>query len=100
MNETLGTRGWAAGWCFLDFSRALSCLARFFSRRWWNPIAPGVGPGDAGVIGFRERTLIMASRLRFHGTGSGGGSCPAVHEDLDTGEVIVHGPRLTAPETL
>ncbi|WP_030777399.1 DUF6879 family protein [Streptomyces sp. NRRL S-920] len=42
----------------------------------------------------------MARRLRFNGTGSGGGSCPAVHEDLDTGEVIVHGPRLTDPETL
>ncbi|MGP4091624.1 DUF6879 family protein [Streptomyces sp. KR55] len=39
----------------------------------------------------------MARRLRFNGTGSGGGSCPAVHEDLDTGEVIVHGPRLTDP---
>ncbi|MFD4788426.1 DUF6879 family protein [Streptomyces sp. NPDC058459] len=42
----------------------------------------------------------MARRLRFNGTGSGGGSCPAVHEDLDTGEVIVHGPRLTDPEAL
>jgi hypothetical protein len=42
----------------------------------------------------------MARRLRFNGTGSGGGSCPAVHEDLDTGEIIVHGPRLTDPATL
>ncbi len=42
----------------------------------------------------------MARRLRFNGTGSGGGSCPAIHEDLDTGEVIVHGPRLTDPEAL
>ncbi|MEN8655549.1 DUF6879 family protein [Streptomyces sp. 21So2-11] len=42
----------------------------------------------------------MARRLRFNGTGSGGGSCPAVHEDLDTGEIIVHGPRLTDPEAL
>ncbi|MFF4183002.1 DUF6879 family protein [Streptomyces sp. NPDC001691] len=42
----------------------------------------------------------MARRLRFNGTGSGGGSCPAVHEDLDTGEVIVHGRRLTDPEAI
>ncbi|MEV6500183.1 DUF6879 family protein [Streptomyces prunicolor] len=42
----------------------------------------------------------MARRLRFNGTGSGEGSCPAIHEDLDSGEVIVHGPRLTAPDAL
>ncbi|WP_149830089.1 DUF6879 family protein [Streptomyces tailanensis] len=42
----------------------------------------------------------MARRLRFNGTGSGGGSCPAIHEDLDSGEVIVHGPRLTDPEAI
>ncbi|MFF2721422.1 DUF6879 family protein [Streptomyces sp. NPDC058011] len=42
----------------------------------------------------------MARRLRFNGTGSGEGSCPAVHEDLDSGEVIVHGPRLTDPAAL
>ncbi|MEU0689994.1 DUF6879 family protein [Streptomyces uncialis] len=42
----------------------------------------------------------MARRLRFNGTGSGEGSCPAVHEDLDSGEVIVHGRRLTDPEDL
>lgn len=34
-------------------------------------------------------------RLRFNGTGSGGGGCPGIHEDLDTGEVIVHGPPVT-----
>ncbi|MFE6284200.1 DUF6879 family protein [Streptomyces sp. NPDC057877] len=39
-------------------------------------------------------------RLRFNGTGSGGASCPGVHEDLDSGEIIVHGPPLTAPEDL
>ncbi|WP_329276972.1 DUF6879 family protein [Streptomyces sp. NBC_01451] len=39
----------------------------------------------------------MARRLRFNGTGSGVNGCPAVHEDLDTGEVIVHGPALTDP---
>ncbi|MER6210918.1 DUF6879 family protein [Streptomyces sp. NPDC001642] len=42
----------------------------------------------------------MARRLRFNGTGSGEGSCPAIHEDLDSGEVIVHGPRLTDPAAL
>ncbi|MFJ4828377.1 DUF6879 family protein [Streptomyces sp. NPDC088747] len=42
----------------------------------------------------------MARRLRFNGTGSGEGSCPAVHEDLETGDIIVHGPRLTDPEDL
>ncbi|MFE7133559.1 DUF6879 family protein [Streptomyces sp. NPDC057638] len=40
----------------------------------------------------------MARRLRFNGTGSGEGGCPAVHEDLDSGEVIVHGQPLTDPE--
>lgn len=40
----------------------------------------------------------MARRLRFNGTGSGGGGCPSVHEDLDSGEVIVHGPPLTDPQ--
>ncbi|WP_282693023.1 DUF6879 family protein [Streptomyces sp. CC208A] len=39
----------------------------------------------------------MTRRLRFNGTGSGEGGCPAVHEDLESGEVIVHGPPLTEP---
>ncbi|AVZ73672.1 hypothetical protein SLUN_17300 [Streptomyces lunaelactis] len=42
----------------------------------------------------------MTRRLRFNGTGSGNGGCPSVHEDLDTGEVIVHGPPLTNPEDI
>ncbi|MFD9570950.1 DUF6879 family protein [Streptomyces sp. NPDC059982] len=42
----------------------------------------------------------MARRLRFNGTGSGVNGCPAVHEDLDSGEVIVHGPPLTDPEDI
>ncbi|MFD7547206.1 DUF6879 family protein [Streptomyces sp. NPDC059578] len=42
----------------------------------------------------------MARRLRFNGTGSGEGSCPAVHEDLDSGEVVVHGRPLTDPADL
>ncbi|MFE9340219.1 DUF6879 family protein [Streptomyces sp. NPDC007063] len=37
----------------------------------------------------------MARRLRFNGTGSGDNGCPSVHEDTDSGEVIVHGPPLT-----
>ncbi|MCF2127582.1 DUF6879 family protein [Streptomyces sp. NPDC049936] len=40
----------------------------------------------------------MARRLRFNGTGSGEDGCPSVHEDLDSGEVVVHGPPLTDPE--
>ncbi|MFE2353487.1 DUF6879 family protein [Streptomyces parvulus] len=42
----------------------------------------------------------MARRLRFTGTDSKNGSCPAVHEDLDSGEIIVQGRPLTAPEDL
>ncbi|MFF8814291.1 DUF6879 family protein [Streptomyces pactum] len=42
----------------------------------------------------------MARRLRFNGTNSGEDGCPSVHEDLDTGEVIVHGPPLTDPDDL
>lgn len=37
----------------------------------------------------------MARQLRFNGTGSGGTGCPSVHEDVESGEVIVHGPPLT-----
>jgi len=39
-------------------------------------------------------------RLRFNGTGSGEGGCPSVHEDLDSREIIVHGPPLTDPEDI
>jgi hypothetical protein len=39
-------------------------------------------------------------RLRFNGTDSKNGGCPAVHEDLDTGEVIVQGTPLTDREDL
>ncbi|KOY57981.1 MULTISPECIES: DUF6879 family protein [unclassified Streptomyces] len=42
----------------------------------------------------------MARRLRFNGTGSGGGGCPAIHEDLDSGEVVVHGLPLSDPEDI
>ncbi|MFC4502151.1 MULTISPECIES: DUF6879 family protein [Streptomyces] len=42
----------------------------------------------------------MARRLRFNGTGSGEGGCPAVHEDLDSGEVIVQGRPITDPDDL
>jgi hypothetical protein len=39
-------------------------------------------------------------RLRFNGTDSKNGGCPAVHEDLDSGEIIVQGRPLTAREEL
>ncbi|MFJ9338277.1 DUF6879 family protein [Streptomyces sp. NPDC101733] len=42
----------------------------------------------------------MVRRLRFNGTGSVGGGCPAVHEDVDTGEVIVQGTPLSDPEDI
>ncbi|MFI0728106.1 DUF6879 family protein [Streptomyces sp. NPDC021225] len=42
----------------------------------------------------------MARRLRFNGTGSNLGGCPAVHEDVDSGEIIVHGAPLTDPEDI
>ncbi|MFC8075369.1 DUF6879 family protein [Streptomyces sp. NPDC057307] len=42
----------------------------------------------------------MVRRLRFNGTGSGVNGCPSVHEDLDTGEVIVHGPPLAEPDDI
>ena len=42
----------------------------------------------------------MARRLRFNGTGSGVNGCPAIHEDLDSGEIIIHGPALTDPDDL
>ncbi|MGW1139208.1 DUF6879 family protein [Streptomyces zhihengii] len=42
----------------------------------------------------------MVRRLRFNGTGSGDDGCPSVHEDLDTGDVVVHGPPLTDPEDI
>lgn len=42
----------------------------------------------------------MARRLRFNGTSSGVNGCPAIHEDLDSHEIIVHGPPLTAPEDI
>ncbi|MFE6284335.1 DUF6879 family protein [Streptomyces sp. NPDC057877] len=40
----------------------------------------------------------MARRLRFNGTDSKNGGCPAVHEDLDSGEIIVQGRPVTDPE--
>ncbi|MEU0943219.1 DUF6879 family protein [Streptomyces canus] len=40
----------------------------------------------------------MTRNIRFNGTGSGDTGCPSIHEDVDTGQVIVHGPPLTEPE--
>ncbi|MFD7065691.1 DUF6879 family protein [Streptomyces sp. NPDC059913] len=42
----------------------------------------------------------MARRLRFNGTDSKNGGCPAVHEDLDSGEIVVQGAPLNDPEEL
>ncbi|MGW0823688.1 DUF6879 family protein [Streptomyces sp. NPDC002845] len=42
----------------------------------------------------------MMRRLRFNGTDSKNGGCPAVHEDLDSGEIIVQGTPLTDPEDI
>ncbi|MFF2845828.1 DUF6879 family protein [Streptomyces sp. NPDC058001] len=42
----------------------------------------------------------MARRLRFNGTDSKNGNCPAVHEDLDSGEIIVQGTPLNDPEDI
>jgi hypothetical protein len=39
----------------------------------------------------------MVRRLRFNGTSSGVNGCPAIHEDLDSNEIIIHGPPLTDP---
>ena len=39
-------------------------------------------------------------RLRFHGTDSKNGGCPAVHEDLDSGEIIIQGTPLIDPDDL
>lgn len=40
----------------------------------------------------------MARQLRFKGTDSKNGGCPALHEDIDSGEWIVQGKPLTDPE--
>ncbi|MEU1127879.1 DUF6879 family protein, partial [Streptomyces sp. NPDC005899] len=48
----------------------------------------------------RRVDLFWARRLRYTGPGWGDGCCPAVHEHHHTGEVIVHGPRLTDPAAL
>ncbi|WP_431771161.1 DUF6879 family protein [Streptomyces cucumeris] len=42
----------------------------------------------------------MARRLRFNGTGSHNGACPTVHEDLDSGEIVIQGTPLTDPEDI
>lgn len=40
------------------------------------------------------RETVMARRLRFRGTDSRQGGCPALHEDMETGEIIVQGAPL------
>lgn len=46
------------------------------------------------------RETTVARRLRFNGTDSKNGNCPAVHEDLDTGEIVVQGTPVTDPQDL
>ncbi|MET7363807.1 DUF6879 family protein [Streptomyces sp. NPDC005562] len=40
----------------------------------------------------------MARRLRFNGTDSKNGGCPAIHEDLDSGQMIVQGTPVSDPD--
>lgn len=42
----------------------------------------------------------MARRLRFNGTDSKNGGCPAIHTDLDSGEVIVQGTPVSDRDDL
>lgn len=42
----------------------------------------------------------MARQLVFNGTDSKNGSCPAVHTDTNTGDIIVQGAPLTDPDDL
>lgn len=52
------------------------------------------------TTGPTPREAIVGRRLRFNGTDSKNGGCPAVHEDRDSGEIIVQGPPLTDPGDL
>ncbi|MEV8477884.1 hypothetical protein [Streptomyces sp. NPDC051173] len=40
----------------------------------------------------------MARRLRFVGSTSDKTGCPALFEDLDTGDILVQGDEVTDPE--
>lgn len=42
----------------------------------------------------------MPRQLRFNGTDSMNGACPAVHEDIDSGEIIIQGTPVTDPEDI
>ncbi|MEU0788376.1 hypothetical protein ABZ341_43510 [Streptomyces sp. NPDC006173] len=42
----------------------------------------------------------MRSRLRFIGTTSESGNCPALYEDTDTGDIVVQGYTVTEPEDI
>lgn len=42
----------------------------------------------------------MARRLRFTGTDSKNGGCPAIHDDIDSGEIIVQGTPLSNRDDL
>lgn len=42
----------------------------------------------------------MARRLKMLGTTSEDNDCPTLYEDLDTGEIIVQGDKVTDPDDL
>lgn len=42
----------------------------------------------------------MTRRIRFNGTDSKNGGCPAVHEDLDSGEILIQGRPVTDPQDI
>lgn len=52
------------------------------------------------MITVPRKDTIMTRRLRFTGTDSRNGGCPALHEDLETHEVLVQGTPLTDPDDL
>jgi hypothetical protein len=54
--------------------------------------------GDAG--GDHSAQGGDMRRLQFHGTDSKNGGCPAIHEDLDSGQIIVQGEPVTDPDDL
>lgn len=38
--------------------------------------------------------------LKFLGTTSDGGDCPTLYEDVETGDIVVQGDKLTDPNAL
>ncbi|MCC2279667.1 hypothetical protein LKL35_30190 [Streptomyces sp. ET3-23] len=42
----------------------------------------------------------MARKLRMLGTTSKDGKCPTLYEDLETGQILVQGKKVTDPEDI